>query len=234
MRLRVGVANVADAAGGHRRRHSSRHCRGGPHVILPVGQPPGGKAAHACRGRPLPPVRPADRPGHRRRIEAKQREQYQAALEQARAEALAAAEQKVAGGACGSQAGGRGGGGGQARRNPGRACPGRAGQGRGPEQMAALKAAQEAAVEKRVAEIQESLQRRRGPAAGEGCRRPRRERRKVLKLQSELQDMQRKLERQVGATSSAKAPRSTCSSSSRTPSRATASSASARASTAPT
>ncbi len=55
------------------------------------------------------------------------------------------------------------------------------------EQMAALKAAQEAAVTQRVAEIQEALQKERESAVLA-------EKAKVLKLQSELADMQRKLE----------------------------------------
>ena len=55
------------------------------------------------------------------------------------------------------------------------------------EQMAALKAAQEAAVATRVQEAQEALQREKDTAVLA-------EKAKVLKLQSELQDMQRKLE----------------------------------------
>jgi len=55
------------------------------------------------------------------------------------------------------------------------------------EQMAALKAAQEAAVAQRVAAIQEALQKERESAVLA-------EKAKVLKLQSELADMQRKLE----------------------------------------
>ena len=62
------------------------------------------------------------------------------------------------------------------------------------EQMAALKAGQEAAVEKRVAEIQEGLLRQKEDLQREKETAVLAEKAKVLKLQSDLADMQRKLE----------------------------------------
>lgn len=129
-----------------------------------------------------------------RRIEARKREQYQAALDQARAEADAAAEQRVL-----------------AARNDAKAAAEAAMLGRlaeiqarlaeteqakvsAQQQMAALKAEQEAAVEKRVADIQEGLLRQKEDLQREKEAQVLAEKAKVLKLQSELQDMQRKLE----------------------------------------
>jgi hypothetical protein len=62
------------------------------------------------------------------------------------------------------------------------------------EQMAMLKAEQEAAVEKRVADVQEGLQRQKDDLQREKDTAVLAEKAKVLKLQSELADMQRKLE----------------------------------------
>jgi hypothetical protein len=62
------------------------------------------------------------------------------------------------------------------------------------EQIAALKAAQEAAVEKRVAEIQEGLLRQKEDLQREKESAVLAEKAKVLKLQSDLADLQRKLE----------------------------------------
>ena len=129
-----------------------------------------------------------------RRIEAKKREQYQAALEQARAEAVAAAEQKV-----------------QAARAEAKLAAETAMTARlaefqsklaqieqakaaAQEQIAALKAAQEAAVAQRVAEMQEGLQRKTEDLQREKDAAVLAEKAKVLKLQSDLQDLQRKLE----------------------------------------
>src|SRR5204862_2821866 len=129
-----------------------------------------------------------------RRIEARQREQYEAALGKARAEASAAAEQKVAAARA------------EARLAAETAVTARladvqaklaqAEQAKSAanDQMAALKAAQEAAVEKRVAEIQEGLQRQKQDLQREKDAAVLTEKAKVLKLQSELADMQRKLE----------------------------------------
>lgn len=129
-----------------------------------------------------------------RRIEARQREQYEAALAKAQAEAAAAVEAKM-----------------QAARAEAKLAAETAVTARfaefqskltqaeqariaANEQIAALKAAQEAAVEKRVAEIQEGLQRQKEDLQREKDAAVLAEKAKVLKLQSELQDMQRKLE----------------------------------------
>jgi len=129
-----------------------------------------------------------------RRIEARQREQYEAALVKARAEAAAAAEQKIA-----------------AARNEARVAAEAAMTAKLAEfqsklaqeqqartavqqQVAALKAEQQAAIDKRVAEIQEGVQRQKEDLQREKDTAVLAEKAKVLKLQSELQDMQRKLE----------------------------------------
>jgi hypothetical protein len=129
-----------------------------------------------------------------RKIEAKKREQYRAALEQAQAEAAAAAEQKIA-----------------AARNEAKAAAeastlakltdiqARLAQAElaklgAEQQMAALKAEQEAAVQKRVGEIQDGLLRQKEDLQREKEAAVLAEKAKVLKLTSELQDMQRKLE----------------------------------------
>jgi hypothetical protein len=129
-----------------------------------------------------------------RRIETRQREQHQAALEQARAEAAAAAEQRIA-----------------AVRNEAKAQAEAAALAKladiqtrlveaeraktaAAEQMAALKAGQEEAVAKRVIEIQEGLLRQKEDLQREKDAAVLAEKAKVLKLQSELADMQRKLE----------------------------------------
>jgi hypothetical protein len=62
------------------------------------------------------------------------------------------------------------------------------------EQMAALREAQDAAIEKRVAEIQEGMLRQKEDLQREKEVQVLAEKSKVLKLQSELADMQRKLE----------------------------------------
>ena len=122
-----------------------------------------------------------------RRIEARQREQYEAALGKARAEAAAAAEQKIA--AVRAEAKLAAETAATARLADFQAKLAQAEQAKAAaqEQMAALKAAQEAAVAQRVAEIQEALQKERESAVLA-------EKAKVLKLQSDLADMQRKLE----------------------------------------
>jgi hypothetical protein len=129
-----------------------------------------------------------------RRIEAKRREQYQAALEQARAEANATAEQKVA-----------------AARAEAKLAAETAMTARLAEfqtklaqieqakaaalgEIATLKAAQEAAIAQRVGEIQEGLQRKNEDLQREKDAAVLAEKAKVLKLQSDLQDLHRKLE----------------------------------------
>ncbi len=129
-----------------------------------------------------------------RRIEGKRREQYQAALEQARAEAGAAVEQKVA-----------------AARAEAKLAAETATTAKLAEfqtklaqieqakaaaigEIATLKAAQEAAIAQRVAEMQEGLQRKSEDLQREKDAAILAEKARVLKLQSDLQDMQRKLE----------------------------------------
>lgn len=128
------------------------------------------------------------------RIEAKQREQYEVALGKARAEAAAAAEQKIA--AVRAEAKLAAETAASARLADFQAKLAEAEQARASanEQIAALKAAQEAAVEKRVAEVQEGLQRQKEDLQREKDAAVLTEKGKVLKLQSELADMQRKLE----------------------------------------
>jgi hypothetical protein len=134
-----------------------------------------------------------------RRIETKRREQYQATLEQARAEALAAAEQKV-----------------QAARAEAKLAAETATAARLAEfqtklaqmeqaraaaqgEIASLKAAQEAAVAQRVAEIEVSLQRKAEDLQREKDAAVLAERTKAFedqqKLQGKLQDLQRQLEK---------------------------------------
>ena len=118
-----------------------------------------------------------------RRIEAKRREQEQAA----EAKAVAAAEQRIA--AARSEAIKTAEAAMLAKLSEIQARLAQSEQAKAAaqEQMAALKAAQEAAVAQRVAEIQEALQKERESAVLA-------EKAKVLKLQSDLADMQRKLE----------------------------------------
>jgi len=129
-----------------------------------------------------------------RRIEAKQREQYEVALAKARAEAAAAAEQKVAAARAEAKVAAEAAA--TARLADFRAKLAHAEQAKvaANEQIAVLKAAQEAAVEKRVAEIQEGLQRQKEDLLREKEAAVLAEKSKVLKLQSDLADVQRKLE----------------------------------------
>ena len=129
-----------------------------------------------------------------RRIEAKQREQYEAALAKARAEAAAAAEQKVAAARAEAKLAAETAADREARRLPGQAGAGRAGQGRCQRADRGAEGRQEAAVEKRVAEVQEGLQRQKEDLQREKDAAVLAEKSKVLKLQSDLADVQRKLE----------------------------------------
>jgi hypothetical protein len=122
-----------------------------------------------------------------RKIEAKKREQYQAALEQARAEATAAAEQKVLAARAEAKAAAETAMTAKFAEIQSRLAKAEQAKTAANEQMTTLKAAQEAAVNQRVQEIQEGLQRDKDTAVLT-------EKAKVLKLQSELADMQRKLE----------------------------------------
>jgi hypothetical protein len=129
-----------------------------------------------------------------RKIEAKQREHYEAALVKARAEAAGAAEQKVAAARAEAKLAAEAAA--TARLADVQAKLAQAEQAKAAanEQVAALKAAEEAAIEKRVAEVQEGLQRQKEDLLREKEAAVLAEKAKVLKLQSDLADVQRKLE----------------------------------------
>jgi len=129
-----------------------------------------------------------------RRIEARQREHYEAALAKAHAEASAAAEQKIA--AMRTEAKLAAETAAAAKLADFQAKLAQAEQAKlaAGEQIAALKAAQDAAVEKRVTEIQEGLLRQKEDLQREKETAVLAEKAKVLKLQSDLSDLQRKLE----------------------------------------
>ena len=133
-----------------------------------------------------------------RRIEARMREQREAAVAQTRAEMAAAAEQAVAAARSEAQV--------QAKAQAEAAATARladmqarlaqAEQARADAagQVAALKAEQQAAVERRVAEIAETLTRQKEDLQRDKEAAILAEKHKVLKLTSELADLQRKLE----------------------------------------
>ena len=129
-----------------------------------------------------------------RQIEARQREQQAAALQQAKAEADAIANKRIAAERQTIQA--------QAEQAAlakladiqAELMQARQAKTSADQQMAALKAEQNAAIEKRVAEIQEGLLRQKEDVQREKEAQVLAEKAKVLKLQSELADMQRKLE----------------------------------------
>jgi hypothetical protein len=129
-----------------------------------------------------------------RRIEARMREQQEAAVAQARAETAAAAEQAIAV-AC-SEAKAQAEAAALAKLAEVHARLAAAEQARtdAAGQIAALKAEQEAAVEKRVAEVQDALARQKEDMQREKEGAVLAEKAKVLKLTSELADLQRKLE----------------------------------------
>jgi len=128
-----------------------------------------------------------------RRIEARQREHYEMALRRARAEAAAAAEQQVADAR--SEA-----------RQAAVALGERLAEFQAKlaqeqqvrlaveQQMSALKAEQQAVIEARLAEVSDGLERAKADLQREKEAAVLAEKAKVLKLQTELQDMQRKLE----------------------------------------
>jgi hypothetical protein len=128
-----------------------------------------------------------------RRIEARQREQHEAAVRQARAEAAAAVEQELV--AARGEA-----------RQAAAALGARLAEFQGKlaqeqtvrlaleAQMSTLKAEQQAVVDTRVAEIRDGLERLQEDLQREKEKAVLAEKAKVLKLQTELQDMQRKLE----------------------------------------
>jgi hypothetical protein len=133
-----------------------------------------------------------------RRIEERMREQQEVAVAKARAETAAAAEQAIAAARSEARA--------EAKAQAEAAALARladiqarlaeAEQARSDAaaQVAALQAEQQAAVEKRVAEVQETLMRQKEDLQREKEAAVLAEKAKVLKLTSELADMQRKLE----------------------------------------
>lgn len=129
-----------------------------------------------------------------RKIEAKKREQYQAALDQARTEATAAAEQKVLAARAEAKLAAETAMTARLADIQSRLAQAEQAKAAAQAQMTTLKAAQEAAVEARVAEIQAGLLRQKEDLQREKDSAVLAEKGKVLKLQSELADMQRKLE----------------------------------------
>jgi hypothetical protein len=129
-----------------------------------------------------------------RRIEGRMREQQEAAIAQARAEMAAAAEQAVA--AARSEAKAHAEAAAMARLADVQVQLAQAEEARAAAaaQIAALQAEQRAAVEKRVAEIQEVITRQKEDLQREKEVAILAEKQKVLKLTSELADLQRKLE----------------------------------------
>jgi hypothetical protein len=129
-----------------------------------------------------------------RRIDARMREQQETAIAQARTEMAAAAEQAVA--AARSEARAQAETAATARLADMQARLAQAEQARADAAglVAALKAEQQAAVEKRVAEIAETLTRQKEDLQREKEVAILAEKQKVLKLTSELADLQRKLE----------------------------------------
>jgi hypothetical protein len=129
-----------------------------------------------------------------RRIETRRREQQQAALEQARAEAIAAAEQKVIAARAEARLAAETAMAARLAEFQARLVQTEQAKAAAQGEIEALKAAQEAAVEKRVAEIQEALQRQKDDLLREKDAAILAEKAKVLKAQSDVQDLQRKLE----------------------------------------
>jgi hypothetical protein len=129
-----------------------------------------------------------------RKIEAKQREQYEAALVKARAEAASAAEQKVTAARAEARLAAETAATAKLADIQAKLAQAEQAKAAANEQLAALKAAEEAAIEKRVAEVQEGLQRQKEDLLREKEVAVLAEKAKVLKLQSDLADVQRKLE----------------------------------------
>jgi hypothetical protein len=139
------------------------------------------------------------------RIEKRQREQYEAALAKAKAETAAVLQQKLAeAGAAAEQkivtvraemkAAAEAAAAAKLADIQARLAHEQQARTAAAEQIAALKAEQQAAIEKRVAEIQEGVQRQKEDLQREKDAAILAEKAKVLKLTSDLHDMQRKLE----------------------------------------
>ena len=128
------------------------------------------------------------------RIEKRQREQYEAALAQAKAEADAATQQKIAAARTEIERAAQAASLAKLADIQARLAQEEQARVAAAEQIAALKAEQQAAIDKRVAEIQEGIQRQKEDLQREKDAAILAEKAKVLKLTSDLQDMQRKLE----------------------------------------
>jgi hypothetical protein len=129
-----------------------------------------------------------------RKIEARQREHYEQALAKARAEAAAAAEQKIAAMRAEMKAAAEAATAQKLGDVQAKLVAAEQARTAAAEQIAALKTGQQAAVEKRVAEALEAAQRQKEDLQREKDGAILAANAKVLKLTSELADMQRKLE----------------------------------------
>jgi len=129
-----------------------------------------------------------------RRIEARQREQYEAAVKQAEARAAATLEQKVAEARAKERQAIEAAQAAKLADMQARLVQEQQAKAAAAQQVAALKADQQAAIERRVAEIQEGLSRQKDDLQREKDAAILAEKAKVLKLTTDLQDMQRKLE----------------------------------------
>jgi hypothetical protein len=134
-----------------------------------------------------------------RRIEAKKREHYQAALDQARAEAAAGAEQKVQAARAEAVLAAESAMAARLAEFQSKLAQAEQARAAAQGQIAALKEAKEAAIAQRVAEIEAGLQRKAEDLQREKDAAVLAERTKAFedqqKLQAKLQDMQRQLER---------------------------------------
>jgi len=129
-----------------------------------------------------------------RRIEKRQQEQYEAALAKAKTEAEAATQQKIAAARAEIERAAQAASLAKLADIQARLAQEQQARTAAAEQIAALKAEQQAAIDKRVAEIQEGIQRQKEDLQREKDAAILAEKAKVLKLTTDLQDMQRKLE----------------------------------------
>ncbi len=129
-----------------------------------------------------------------RKIEARQREQYEAALAKARAEAAKAADERIAAVRAEAKAAAEAAAAQKLGDAQARLLQEQQAKAAAQQQLTALKAEQQAAVEKRVAEALETMQRQKEDLQRDKEAAVLAEKAKVLKLTSELADMQRKLE----------------------------------------
>jgi hypothetical protein len=128
------------------------------------------------------------------RIEKRQREQYEAALAKAKTEAEAATQQKIAAARAEIERAAQAASLAKLADIQARLAQEQQARTAAAEQIAVLKAEQQAAIDKRVAEIQEGIQRQKEDLQREKDAAILAEKAKVLKLTTDLQDMQRKLE----------------------------------------